>query len=104
MMQQFMQHVADYGLSYGTIEEFHFRHDIFMKLHEQMDELNNTQGMTSTVGHNFMSTWTAAEKKKLTGHIATDDASFDAEVEYLQATNSNMSPIDWTTQGVVNAV
>jgi hypothetical protein len=47
----FFQHVSKYGLSYGTVEEFDFRADIFKTRHAEIAEFNSSN-QTSTVGHN----------------------------------------------------
>jgi len=52
------------------MEEFNFRHELFSKLHDKIEAFNADPTKTSTVGHNFMSTWTEQEKKKLTGYVA----------------------------------
>jgi len=57
----FMQHVAEYGHSYGTIEEFNFRKGIFAERHRENEEINSDPNGTSTVAHNFLSTWTEGE-------------------------------------------
>lgn len=63
-----MEHVSLFSLNYGTMEEFNFRHDLFKLTHEKIAAHNNDLTMTSTVGHNFLSTWTAAEKKRIMGY------------------------------------
>jgi C1A family cysteine protease len=32
----FMQHIADFGLSYGTVEEFNFRMDLFSETNDEI--------------------------------------------------------------------
>ena len=56
-MENFMQHVAEFGLSYGTIEEFNFRQNLYDLLDIELNRINATHDNFS-VGHNFMSTWT----------------------------------------------
>jgi len=38
----FLEHVAQYGLSYGTVEEFNFRMNIFGDLSSELAIINNT--------------------------------------------------------------
>jgi hypothetical protein len=65
-MTYFMEHVANFGLSYGTLEEFNFRQNVWATLDEELNQINAEHEFT--VGHNFMSTWTKAEKKRLNGY------------------------------------
>ena len=53
----FMQHVSEYGLSYGTVAEYEFTLKQFKAVNEEVETFNSQKG-TSTIGHNFMSTWT----------------------------------------------
>jgi hypothetical protein len=95
----FMQHIADFGLSFGTMEEFVFRKDIFTTLHEELEAFN-AKGSTSTVGHNFMSTWTEAEKARLLGYRAALN-NFGEEVPITEVTADQ---VDWVAAGKVSPV
>ena len=66
----FMDHIAEHGLSYGTQEEYLFRQNIFMTKDAENQVINADPENTFTVGHNFMSTWTDAEYKKMLGFRA----------------------------------
>ena len=68
--QEYLQHIAEYGISYGTQEEFNFRQTIFEENSAEYDRINANPENTFTVGHNFMSTWTHDEYKKLLGYKA----------------------------------
>jgi C1A family cysteine protease len=95
----FMQHVADFGLSYGTLEEFNFRQEIFAVTDSKLNELNAKNG-TSRVGHNFLSTWTRAERKKLLGYL-------DVGVTGAKIANNptaNEDSVNWVTVGAVTPV
>ena len=63
----FMQHVAHHGLSYGTMEEYNFRKGLFDGVDQEIKEFNGKSDQTSTIGHNFTSTMTQGEKKRLRG-------------------------------------
>merc|ERR1711998_827491 len=67
MKKQFVNHMSEHGLSYGTKEEFHFRMAIFAEKDAQIQEINS-QNAAFTVGHNFLSTWTKEEAGKLLGY------------------------------------
>jgi hypothetical protein len=49
--------MANYSLSYATIEEFQLRAKIFSDLNAEMEEFNASH-TTSKVGHNQFSTFT----------------------------------------------
>jgi C1A family cysteine protease len=83
---------------FGTKEEYEFR----MSLYAEKDALIkkiNAEEKNFTVGHNFMSTMTDFEYKKMLGYKA---AAGDAIVVELE--ESNDDGIDWRTKGVVNPV
>jgi hypothetical protein len=64
---RFMEHVANYGVSYGTQEEYDFRMALFAKRDAEYNKINEDPENTFTVGHNMFSTLTDAEAKKWTG-------------------------------------
>jgi len=106
----FLQHVAEYGISYGTQEEYAFRQNIFNANTEEYAKINAEPTNTFTVGHNFMSTWTAGEYKKLLGYRAPANVTND---DYKQAQVPEPTLIDevglpdakdWRSLGAVNAV
>ena len=66
--QAFVEHLAFYGESYGTKEEYNFRLNEFSKKDKEYKEINANPENTFTVGHNQYSTWTDAEYKKLLGY------------------------------------
>jgi len=102
----FLEHIANWGLSYGTQEEFLFRQELFEAHSKELDRINSNPENTFTVGHNMFSTWTHEEYKKLLGakvpkEYLDKDAEFDAvEVENVEIPTS----IDWRQRGAVNAV
>lgn len=96
----FMQHIADFGLSYGTIEEFNFRKDIFMEAESEILSLNSQNG-TATFAHNFMSTMTYAEKKRMLGFIDMGEAMLGKESNFPPA---KAAEVNWVTAGAVTEV
>jgi C1A family cysteine protease len=94
-----MEHVADHGLSYGTIEEFNFRQSVWELLDAEINRINATHE-NFTVGHNFMSTWTYAEKKRLNGYKASLVHPFVTESYEAPAEDS----VDWRDLGAVTPV
>ena len=68
---EILSHVAEFALSYGTIDEYNFRLANFESMDRLIKEHNVTES-TYKLGHNKMSTWTPAEYKKLLGRAKTD--------------------------------
>merc|ERR1712195_4372 len=83
---QFLEHIAAYGISYGTQEEYMFRQEIFNAKVAEFAKINADPANTFTVGTNFMSTWTQEEYKKILGF------------------KGNQTAKDWRSLGAVNAV
>jgi C1A family cysteine protease len=98
-MQAFMEHVANHGLSYGTIEEFNFRQNVWELLDAELHRINSTHE-NFTVGHNFMSTWTDAEKKRLNGYKGSVVHPFVTETYEAPAEDE----VNWVTAGGVTPV
>jgi len=100
LQQNFVQHMSAYGISYGTEEEFNFRMGLYAQKDAEINEINATEE-NFTVGHNFMSTWTAAEYKRILGY-AGQHLEGEAREVYLEPVNADSK--DWRTEGAVNAV
>merc|ERR1712083_521984 len=64
---QFVDHIATYGLSYGTQAEFEFRYNLYAQKDKIINELNADPENTFVTGHNKFSTWTDWEFKKILG-------------------------------------
>jgi C1A family cysteine protease len=92
--------MSEFGISYGTQEEFEFRMSLFAKKDAEIKEINATEE-NFTVGHNFMSTWTDAEYKKLLGYAGQ---AGEGVRNYVALEETNASSVDWRTKGAVNAV
>jgi C1A family cysteine protease len=101
LQQSFLQHIADYGLSYGTKEEFNFRLSLYAKKDAEINEINASQD-SFVVGHNMFSTWTQAEYKRLLGFKMPKN--FELPEPSLLDTSNLSSSVDWRTKGAVNAV
>jgi hypothetical protein len=63
----FIAHVAKYGKSYGTKEEFEFRSAVFKQNLAEINMINSENGNTFNVATNKFADWTNAEYKKLLG-------------------------------------
>lgn len=67
---QFDDHLAEYGKSYGTKEEYEFRLKIFQDNLIKIAEHNQKNADDAVWGVNFMVDWTPAEYKRLLGFKA----------------------------------
>lgn len=67
MNKLFATYVAQYNKSYGTVEEYELRKELFAKKHFGIEH-HNAQGKSFELAHNHMSDWTEAEYKDLLGY------------------------------------
>jgi C1A family cysteine protease len=72
--------------------------NLFQETHAFINE-HNSSNATYKVGHNFMSTMTQAEKKRMTGYTAPSHPAPIAEDPI-----SNASSVNWVTAGGVTPV
>ena len=101
LQQEFMEHVNQFGLNYGTQEEYEFRMNLYTKKDAEIKEINASQD-SFTVGHNKFSTYTEFEYKRLLGF--KQPANFtDKEATVLDTANLK-DEVNWITNGAVNAV
>ena len=98
----FNEHLAAFGKSYGTKEEYNFRMQLFAEKDAEINEINANPENTFTVGHNMFSTWTHDEYKQLLGFKMPANYSAENIVE-LDTTNL-ADAVDWRTKGAVNPV
>ena len=97
----FIEHIASYGLSYGTEEEYTYRLGLFAKKDAEIKEINESQN-SFTVGHNQFSTWSAFEYKKLLGFKMPANVELDEPT--ILPTENLTDSVDWRTKGAVNPV
>ncbi len=98
VQQSFYQHIAKYGLSYGTQDEIEFRMNEFAKKDAFIKETNAEQS-SFTLGHNNFSTWTDAEYKKLLGYKGRK-----APKNLKRLPEPDQVHIDWTKKGAVTPI
>ena len=98
---EFIKYVAEYGKSYGTRAEFHFRQAQFAQTLAKIEAHNAQNGGMSTVGINHMADWTTAEYKKLLGYKAELKTTKNATL--LDESNLADS-VNWVTKGAVTPV
>merc|ERR1719263_147928 len=98
----FLAHVSEYGLSYGTNAEFLFRQEQFLTADAEYKRINANPNNTFTVGHNQFSTWTKDEYRRLLGNKIGSD--YELENVQVLSTEGLSDSVDWRDQGAVNAV
>jgi C1A family cysteine protease len=98
---RFIKHVAEYNLSFSSIEEFVSRREIFVSNDAFIEKENATQ-TSYKVGHNAFSTWTTEELAKLRSLKREEPAT-----RTYWSPNANQavpSTWDWNSQGCVTPV
>jgi C1A family cysteine protease len=83
---EYMQYVSKFGKSYSTLDEFNARKELFLARDQIIKEWNS-KPQTSTMGHNFLSDWTAAEQKTLRGLIPMEVEETVAPAQAIEVTN-----------------
>jgi len=96
----FANHVNEFGLTYGTQEEYEFRRNIFAEKTAKIQEINSSQ-TSFTVGYNQFTTFTDFEYKRLLGSKVMPESK--KNVKILNTTNL-ADEVNWITKGGVNAV
>jgi len=96
----FIHHVAEYNLSYATVEEFNARKSLYMEVDAQINEINADPANTFTAGHNHLSTMTEHEKKMMRGYIQ----EMVDEADEIENNTPNADSVDWVTAGAVTPV
>ena len=98
--ENFTKHLAEYGFSYGTKEEFEFRFAIYHENDKIINELN-AEPSSFVVGHNRFSTLTKEEYNKFKGK----KPSLNGTEKVVELDTSVLATeVDWRTKGVVNKV
>ena len=73
MAKKFIDHLEAQGLSYGTVEEFDFRYNLFIE-HEMLITKENAKATSHKLAHNMFSTMTDDEKKAMQAKFKTSKA------------------------------
>jgi cathepsin L len=97
---KFIQHVAQFGLNFASVEEFNMRKAIFEINDAFIAEENANPAHTYKSGHNKFSTWTDAERAKLTQRRTVEHV----DKKFVQHTPTNQSSVNWNTAGCVTPV
>jgi hypothetical protein len=94
---KYMQYLSKFNKSYASLEEFNMRLANFAAIDDFITEFNSNPENTSTVGHNFLSDWTAAEKKVLNGYLGEIEPIGD--VPEVETNQSVPAAFDWINNG-----
>jgi C1A family cysteine protease len=97
---KFIQHVSKFGLSFASLEEFNMRKAIFEINDAFIEQENADPTHTYKAGHNILSTWTDAERAKLTQRRSVEHVN----KTYVSHAHSNQSSVNWVTAGCVTPV
>jgi hypothetical protein len=62
-------HIIKYGHSYGTVEEYQYRLQLYTAADKIIQRVNSDPEMTWTAEHNMFSTMNEAEKKNMMGYL-----------------------------------
>jgi C1A family cysteine protease len=102
----FAEHLSEYGISYGTMEEFYFRMRQYAEKEVEYNRINADSNNTFTVGHNHMSSWTHEEYKKLLGYTGKSGEALTKEIrDFVDLDTENLADsVDWRGKGAVNPV
>ena len=76
--QKYMNYLSQQGKSYNSIDEFNVRLANFIAIDKFIEEWNALENETHTVGHNFLSDWSQAEKDVISGKAAGNQAKREA--------------------------
>jgi len=92
----YMQYVAQHGKNYATLEEFNMRMNLFIERNAMIKEWNANTENTSSMGHNFLSDWTAAEQKVLRGlDMSNSEENTVAPLKVASPTDTYANVVDW---------
>lgn len=96
---EFMAHLAQFGKSYLTLEEYETRRalylasDVLIKAHNESDS-------SFKLGHNQFSDWTDYERSRLTGLKPSKRTRNPVWLD----DSANAAEVDWRTKGAVTPV
>ena len=97
---RFQTHLAEHRISYGTVEEYAFRLQVFAEADKKIAEINSNPNNTFVSGHNFFSTLTEYERKKWFGK--KQEVSKTKKYVELDAVTADSE--DWRLKGAVNPI
>merc|ERR1719491_684168 len=99
----FIDYVAKYNKTYGSVEDFDFRLEQFLRTHAFIEEINNSATETHTAGHNKFSDWTEEEFKAIQGLKSHHTANLEVSVK-VPIVEDLPASVDWRVEGKVSGV
>ena len=100
---EFQNYAANYGKNYETVEDYQTRLAIFRQNKIKNAQLN-AQNSGAEFGITQFSDWTLEEFKAIQGAKDIDLSEFPEQFEEIELEQAVNGPIDWRSQGKVNAV
>lgn len=93
--------MAEYGISYGTKDEYDYRFQLYQEADKEINEINNDPELTYIAAHNMFSTLSQDEMKLWKGKKPAN--SDDVPTEFLPE-DVMAAEVDWRKKGAVNPV
>jgi len=104
-MENFMMHVANFGLNFETLSEFNLRHTLYEIVDAEINKINADASNTFTAGHNHLSTWTEAEKARLNGTLPLPDLEVEEDTWGVPNRGPlGLSTKNWASEGYTTPV
>jgi C1A family cysteine protease len=100
---KFINYVAKFGKSYGTVEEYQFRLQQFIRNEVNITKYNSEQS-SFRLGYNQFTDYTEAEYKKMLGYkpVVTDSVHEPTLID--NAVPDWNTGVNWVTAGAVTPV
>ena len=99
-----MQWASEFGKSYGTLEEFEYRFNLWRESDDYI-RAHNASESDFTLGHNFMSDFSETEYQNMLGY---QEADFEGDSDFEEWLNDVSEPVandvDWRNKGAVTGV
>lgn len=101
----FVSHIAEWGLSYATSEEYTYRLQLFAAADNNVKRVNSDPESLWTAGHNMFSTLSKDELDEYKGYSGPQEFDqYDEFLEVLPEDQVAAGGIDWRSKGYVNGV
>ena len=99
----FANHISQYGLSFGTQNEYLFRKRIFEEKTEKLNQINTSQS-SFTVGYNKFTTWTDFEYGQLLNDDIPQRRNLVAAEPFEMPEEPYPDEVNWVKKGAVNPI
>ena len=99
---KYMQHLAKFGKTIESVEEYGTRLMYFSTTDELIEE-HNAGSHNYTLGHNQFSDWSKAEYESILGHLPKPNETTAKNYTTFDESNNHME-VDWRAAGAVTPV